>query len=46
MSFSQNRKRKRPNYKRSILLIIILLLVIYFWLNADGIADYFFNVRD
>ncbi len=43
MEFNRIRKRKKPNYIRSILLIIVLLLVIYFWLNADGIIERFFG---
>ena len=43
MSFSENRKRKRPNVKRSILLLIGLLIVIYFWLNAEDLMALFFT---
>jgi len=43
MKFNRIRKRKKPNYVRSILLIIALLIVIYLWLNADGISEKFFG---
>jgi len=43
MEFNRIRKRKKPNYSKSILLIIVLLIVIYLWLNADGIMERFFG---
>ena len=43
MEFRQIRKRKKPNYKRALILIIVLLALIYFWLHAEDIMERFFT---
>ncbi len=43
MNLRTHKKRKRPNYKRSLILIVVLLVVIYFWLHADSLIAQFFT---
>jgi len=43
MNFNRIRKRKKPNYVKSIIYILLLLIVIYLWLNAEGIIERFFG---
>lgn len=43
MKFKRLQQRKKPNYKRAILLVLILLLVIYLWINAEDIITHYFN---
>ena len=40
---SRFNKRKKPNYKKSLILILILLAVIYFYSNADVLLKTFFG---
>ncbi len=39
------KKRKKPNYKRGVVLAILLLVIIYLWFNAERIIDAFFGVQ-
>jgi hypothetical protein len=32
------KKRKKPNYKRGIILVIVLFIIIYFWLNVESLV--------
>lgn len=43
MSKSKFVKRKRPNYKRALLLIIILAIVLLLFSNIDQIVERFLN---
>lgn len=39
------KKRKKPNYKRGIVLAILLLVIIYLWMNVESITNAFFGVK-
>lgn len=39
------KKRKKPNYKRGIVLAILLLLIIYAWMNLESLVNAFFGVK-
>lgn len=39
------KKRKKPNYKRGIVLAILLLIIIYLWFNAESIINALFGVK-
>ena len=39
-------KRKKPNYKRAIILLIILILVIFLFYNIDNIISGFLEVKE
>lgn len=39
------KKRKKPNYKRGIVLAILLLVIIYLWFNAESIINTLFGVK-
>lgn len=41
--FNRFKKRKKPNYKRAIILLLILLAIVYLWFNAESIIAQFFN---
>ncbi len=43
MEFRRLKKRRKPNYGKSILFIILLLLAIYLWLNAEGLMELYFG---
>jgi len=43
MEFRRLKKRRKPNYGKSILFIVLLLLFIYFWLNAEGLMERLFG---
>jgi len=30
------KKRKKPNYKRGLILVILLMVILYLWINAEG----------
>lgn len=38
------KKRKKPNYKRGVVLVILLLIIIYLWFNAESIINAFFSL--
>ena len=38
-------KRKKPNYKRGILLVIALLVIIFLWFNIEDIITRFFESK-
>ncbi|WP_291853003.1 hypothetical protein [Lutibacter sp.] len=37
------KKRKKPNYKRGIILVLALFLILYLWLNAETIITALFH---
>lgn len=37
METQRFKKRKKPNYKRAIILLGLLIVIIYLWFNADWI---------
>ncbi|WP_299527377.1 hypothetical protein [uncultured Lutibacter sp.] len=39
------KKRKKPNYKRGLLLVILLGVILYLWMNADSLISSFFGVK-
>ncbi|HEY9169222.1 MAG TPA: hypothetical protein VIN72_07025 [Lutibacter sp.] len=39
------KKRKKPNYKRGIILVILLLVIIYLWMNLESLVNTFFGVK-
>ena len=39
------KKRKKPNYKRGIILVILLILIILLWFNMDSIVEGFFSTE-
>ncbi len=39
------KKRKKPNYKRGVVLAILLLVIIYLWINAESIINALFGVK-
>ena len=39
------KKRKKPNYKRAIILVVALVVIIYLWFNAEAIITNFFDVK-
>jgi nitrate/TMAO reductase-like tetraheme cytochrome c subunit len=42
MEFNRIKKRKKPNKSKLILLLIVLIGIIYFWLNANRLMEFFF----
>ncbi len=36
-------KRKKPNYKKALVLILVLLAILYFYSNADELLKTFFG---
>jgi hypothetical protein len=40
---SRFNRRKKPNYKKALLLILVLLAVIYFYSNADTLLESLFG---
>ena len=45
MSKSKFVKRKRPNYKRALLLVIILVIVLLLFSNIDQIVEGFLTTE-
>lgn len=43
METQRFKRRKKPNYKRGLLLAIALIIVIYLWLNAESIIKLIFK---
>ena len=39
------KKRKKPNYKRGIVLVLALFLILYLWLNAETIVTALFEKK-
>lgn len=39
------KKRKKPNYKRGIILVLLLLLIIFLWFNIEDIITGFLNPK-
>lgn len=39
------KKRKKPNYKRGILLVLALFLIVYLWMHAEEIVTAIFQVK-
>jgi hypothetical protein len=39
------KKRKKPNYKRGMVLVILLFVIIYLWFNAESIINALFGVK-
>lgn len=39
------KKRKKPNYKRGIILVLALFLILYLWLNAETIITDLFEKK-
>jgi len=40
---SRFNRRKKSNYKKSLLLLLVLILAIYIYMNVDVISTYLFN---
>lgn len=40
------KKRKKPNYKRGLLLVLLLVIILYLWMNAEGFIANLFEVRE
>jgi len=45
MEAQRFKKRKKPNYKRGIVLVLILLLIIFLWFNIEDVITGFFNSK-
>ena len=39
------KRRKRPNYKRGIVLIILLIVIILLWFNAEDLIRQFLDTK-
>ncbi len=39
------KKRKKPNYKRGLILVILLLIIIFLWFNIEDLIIGFFNPK-
>ena len=46
MSETKFIKRKKPNYKRAIILLILLIIVLFLFFNVDTLLSGLFEVRD
>lgn len=40
------KKRKKPNYKRGLILVLFLAVILYLWMNAEGLITSFFGVKE
>ncbi len=40
------KKRKKPNYKRGILLVVALFIIVYLWMHADEIVSVLFSTKN
>jgi len=38
-------KRKKPNYKRAIILVIILIIILFLFMNIDRLIEGLFVVQ-
>ncbi|MFK5958317.1 MAG: hypothetical protein QM495_05515 [Lutibacter sp.] len=36
MEHQRFKKRKKPNYKRGLILVMLLVIILYVWMHADG----------
>jgi len=43
MDSQRFKKRKKPNYKRGIILVVLLLLIIFLWFNIEDIITGILN---
>lgn len=41
MTTQRFKKRKKPNYKRAIILLILLIVIAYVWLHTEEILNRF-----
>ena len=39
-------KRKKPNYKRAIILLIILIIILFLFFNMDSLISGFLEVQE
>ena len=39
------KKRKKPNYKRGIILILVLLIIIFLWFNIEAFIEGFLDPK-
>lgn len=39
------KKRKKPNYKRGLILVVLLFVIIYLWMNAEGLITSLFEKK-
>jgi hypothetical protein len=39
------KKRKKPNYKRGILLVLALFVIVYLWMHAEEIVTAIFSQK-
>lgn len=39
------KKRKKPNYKRGIILVLLLFLILYLWLNTENLITGLFEKK-
>jgi len=39
------KKRKKPNYKRGMLLVVLLIIILYLWFNAESIITNLFETK-
>jgi len=46
MANTRFQKRKKPNYKRGIILVILLLIIIFLWFNAEELISNLFEVKE
>ncbi|MCF6181631.1 hypothetical protein [Lutibacter sp.] len=40
------KNRKKPNYKRGILLVVALFIIVYLWMHADEIVSVLFSAKN
>ncbi len=45
MEFKRFSKRKKPNFKRAIILLLLLALILYLWFNVEGLITGFFESK-
>ena len=40
------KKRKKPNYKRGLMLVLLLAIILYLWMNTEGFITNLFGVKE
>ena len=46
MDTQRFKKRKKPNYKRGIILVILLFVILYLWFNAERLISGLFGIAE
>jgi len=46
MTQQRFKKRKKPNFKRGLVLVLLLVIILYLWMNAEGLITTFLEVKE